>query len=196
MTELDETDRQILRLLLEDARRPYSDIADHVDLSPPAVSDRIDRLNQLGVIQGFTVDLDRSMLTEGTPVLVHVSTPPDVAAATADALGDLPAVEHVFRSADGNIFFKAAVRSHDVTELFDGTIPTDDIDEVEVQLLADSMWSPNVADATLALTCAECGNAVTSEGTSARIGDTLYHFCCPSCENVFQQRYAELEEDA
>ena len=40
MRDIDDTDRELLRLLLEDARRPYSELAEAVDLSPPAVSDR------------------------------------------------------------------------------------------------------------------------------------------------------------
>ena len=44
MRELDETDVQILSLLAEDARRPYSDIGETVGLSGPAVSDRVTRL--------------------------------------------------------------------------------------------------------------------------------------------------------
>ncbi|MFC6725497.1 Lrp/AsnC family transcriptional regulator, partial [Halobium palmae] len=60
MRDLDDTDREILRLLLANARRPYSDIAEHVGLSAPAVSDRVERLQELGVVRGFTLDLDRS----------------------------------------------------------------------------------------------------------------------------------------
>ncbi len=39
MRDLDETDLEILQLLMSNARRPYSDIADIVSLSAPAVSD-------------------------------------------------------------------------------------------------------------------------------------------------------------
>ena len=52
-------------------------------------------------------------------------------------------------------------------------------------------------DATgFALKCAECGNTVTSEGTSARVGDDLVHFCCESCETQYIDRYEQLEEAA
>ncbi|WP_114579476.1 AsnC family transcriptional regulator [Saliphagus sp. LR7] len=50
MPELDSTDAVILELLLEDARRSYREIADEVGLSPPTVSNRVDRLRDLGVI--------------------------------------------------------------------------------------------------------------------------------------------------
>ena len=41
MRGLDDTDREILRLLLENGRKPYREIASAVDLSAPAVSDRV-----------------------------------------------------------------------------------------------------------------------------------------------------------
>jgi DNA-binding Lrp family transcriptional regulator len=191
MRDLDETDRRILRLLLEDARRPYSDIASHVDLSPPAVSDRIDRLREMGVIERFTVEIDRSRLRNGTPVLAHVSVDPNDAAAVASAL-----VERVFRTADGTVTFQASVETHDVTDLLDDAVDGVTVRDLDVQLLADATWSPDIGEATLALTCAECDNAVTSEGTTARLGGDLYHFCCSSCERVFRERYERFEDAA
>ena len=50
MHGLDDTDREILRLLLEDGRRPYREIASEVELSAPAVSDRVERLRELGLL--------------------------------------------------------------------------------------------------------------------------------------------------
>jgi DNA-binding Lrp family transcriptional regulator len=55
---VDETDRAILDLLRRDARRTVSDIAERVNLSPAPVKRRIDRLERLGVISGYTVVLD------------------------------------------------------------------------------------------------------------------------------------------
>jgi Lrp/AsnC family transcriptional regulator, leucine-responsive regulatory protein len=55
---IDETDRAIIDLLREDARRTVSDIAGRVNLSPAPVKRRIDRLEEIGVISGYTVVLD------------------------------------------------------------------------------------------------------------------------------------------
>jgi Lrp/AsnC family transcriptional regulator, leucine-responsive regulatory protein len=55
---IDETDRAIIELLREDARRTVSDIAGRVNLSPAPVKRRIDRLEEIGVISGYTVVLD------------------------------------------------------------------------------------------------------------------------------------------
>ena len=56
----DETDRQIVALLVEDARRSFHDIGEHVGLSAPAVKRRVDRLEETGVIRGYSAIIDRS----------------------------------------------------------------------------------------------------------------------------------------
>jgi DNA-binding Lrp family transcriptional regulator len=60
--ELDQTDERILDLLREDARRTIADIASRVNLSAAPVKRRIDRLERLGVITGYTVVLDHAKL--------------------------------------------------------------------------------------------------------------------------------------
>jgi Lrp/AsnC family transcriptional regulator, leucine-responsive regulatory protein len=60
--KLDEVDQQIIDLLRDDARRTITDIATHVNLSPAPVKRRIDRLEQLGVITGYTVSVDHTLI--------------------------------------------------------------------------------------------------------------------------------------
>ena len=54
MPDLDDVDHAIIGLLTEDARRTLSDIGERVALSAPAVKRRVDRLESLGVIAGYT----------------------------------------------------------------------------------------------------------------------------------------------
>ena len=51
--ELDHVDREILRMLQEDARMSLKDIAEAVFLSSPAVAVRIDNMIEAGYIEGF-----------------------------------------------------------------------------------------------------------------------------------------------
>ena len=55
---MDATDRKIVALLRENARRSYLDIGRHVGLSAPAVKRRVDRLENDGVIRGYTTVVD------------------------------------------------------------------------------------------------------------------------------------------
>src|SRR5437660_1895361 len=55
---MDATDRRIVALLRENARRSFSDIGEHVHLSAPAVKRRLDRLEREGVVLGYTAVID------------------------------------------------------------------------------------------------------------------------------------------
>ncbi|QKY16492.1 AsnC family transcriptional regulator [Halorubrum sp. CBA1229] len=204
MRDLDETDLEILSLLAEDARRPFSEIGERVGLSGPAVSDRVTRLEETGVIQGFTVDVDRTKLRAGVPVLVDVELP--VGGASSDGAApldearerarDADAVEHVFVTAEGDLRVYARVDGRTAREwvagLFDGIA----VDDYAVTLVDEFEWTPSIEGVEFALTCAECSNTVDSEGETARIDDEVYHFCCPSCLSRFRERYQRLEEGA
>jgi DNA-binding Lrp family transcriptional regulator len=196
MRGLDDTDREILRLLVEDARRPYSDIAEAVDLSAPAVSDRVDRLRDLGLIRRFTVDLDRSLLREGVSVLVSLSARPGTGAAVREALSAVEAVESVFRTVDDRLVCTATVPEDDPEGALSAVLAREDVREYEVRLLADREWTPRVGSADLAPTCVECGNTVTREGETERLDGEVYHFCCRSCRDAFVDQYERLQEGA
>ena len=51
--DLDETDRAILRILTRDARTPFSEIARRIDMSSATVHDRVGRMEDAGVIEGY-----------------------------------------------------------------------------------------------------------------------------------------------
>ena len=55
---MDATDRRIVSLLRENARRSFKDIGKHVHLSAPAIKRRVDRLERDGVLRGYTAVVD------------------------------------------------------------------------------------------------------------------------------------------
>lgn len=59
MKNLDEKDKKILDMLIEDSRRPYREIADVVDLSESTIRKRVIRLQEDGVIEKFTIKICR-----------------------------------------------------------------------------------------------------------------------------------------
>ena len=56
--KLDQVDRDILNILKVEGRSSASHIADSVSMSIPAVTDRIKKLQESGVIIGFTAVID------------------------------------------------------------------------------------------------------------------------------------------
>ncbi len=195
MNELDETDLDILRLLVDDARRPYREIAEEVGLSAPAVSDRVSRLREQGVIRRFTADLDRQQLREGVPVLVRLRVDPGSVEAVRDSVGELEAVEHLYVTVDGSVVAHANA-PRNVRNWLEEVLDQEGISAIDVDLLSDSQWVPAVGATDLALLCDECGNTVTSEGVTTRIDGDIKQFCCPSCETRYMERYEELRAES
>ena len=62
MNKIDTIDNKILEILNEDGRASASMIADKVDLSVPAVGDRIKKLQESGVIRGFKPIIDSNKI--------------------------------------------------------------------------------------------------------------------------------------
>ncbi len=70
--KMDETDIKIVEALIDDARMSLKDLATHVGLSSPGVSERIRRLQERGVIRGFTVDIDPKVLGYSLQAIVRI----------------------------------------------------------------------------------------------------------------------------
>ncbi|MDT3426714.1 Lrp/AsnC family leucine-responsive transcriptional regulator [Paenibacillus forsythiae] len=57
---MDEIDRSILEALKENSRMTVSDISKRVKLSIPAVTERIRKMDESGMIEGYTVKINRA----------------------------------------------------------------------------------------------------------------------------------------
>jgi Lrp/AsnC family leucine-responsive transcriptional regulator len=69
---IDEMDRRILFLLQQDARLPNAEIARRVGMAPSATLERLRKLEERGVIQGYEVRLDPRKLGLGLTAFVFV----------------------------------------------------------------------------------------------------------------------------
>ncbi|MBJ7604391.1 MAG: Lrp/AsnC family transcriptional regulator [Candidatus Dormibacteraeota bacterium] len=59
---LDETDWRLVEALQENARLTLAELGRQLELSPPAVAERVRRLEVLGVIAGYRADIDPARL--------------------------------------------------------------------------------------------------------------------------------------
>ena len=195
MRNPDETDLEIIRLLIDDARRPFSEIADCVGLTPPAVSDRVARLEELGVIRNFTVDVDRTKLQNRVPVLIQLTTEPEAVERVFAQVHELDGTEHVFQQFDGGIVAHVNAPNQNVHEWLRDVLELKDIDSYEITPLAKYEWSSGVNPSDFTLSCAVCDNTVKSDGETARINGEVKVFCCPSCKGKYEQRYESLQRE-
>ncbi|EJN03178.1 Lrp/AsnC family transcriptional regulator [Phyllobacterium sp. YR531] len=69
---LDELDRTIIEILVDDARISLKELSRKVGLSSPSVSERLRRLEEKKVIRSFTVDIDPQALGYSLTAIVRV----------------------------------------------------------------------------------------------------------------------------
>ena len=196
MRDLDETDMEILSMLATDSRRPFSDIGEEIGLSGPAVSDRVTRLQEAGIINTFTIDVNRGALRAGVPVLIDLALPAASLTPAREQLQAADAVEHIFVTAASELRFYARVEAENVREWVTGLFDDIAIEGYTVTLVDDVEWTPTIDGVEFALTCAECGNTVDNEGETTRIDGEVYHFCCSSCLSRFEDRYQRFNSAA
>ena len=70
----DARNLELIRLLQQDPRASISELARRITMSAPAVKERLTRLEEAGVIRGYTLDLDPGAL--GWPITAYVRIRP------------------------------------------------------------------------------------------------------------------------
>lgn len=62
MKHIDETDKKIINILIEDGRTSYADISKAVGMKPPSVIERIKKLEKEGIIEQYTTKINYKAL--------------------------------------------------------------------------------------------------------------------------------------
>jgi Lrp/AsnC family leucine-responsive transcriptional regulator len=73
---LDATNLEILRRLIDEPRLAMSELARRVGMSAPAVAERVQRMQEAGVIRGARLDVDQAALGLGITAFVRVRPMP------------------------------------------------------------------------------------------------------------------------
>lgn len=87
---LDDIDRRMVETLVEDARISLKDLAQRVGLSSPSASERLKRLEERGVIRGFTVDVDPAALGYTLQAIVRIRPLPGKLHVVQDLIQQIP----------------------------------------------------------------------------------------------------------
>src|SRR5258708_5045451 len=122
---LDETDSRILLALAKDARISVADLSRSVGLSPPSVSERIRRLEEAGVIEGYTLAINPQALGLPIAAWLRIRPIPGQLQKVADILRGLREIVECDRITGEDCFIaRAHVQSvDDLEKLIDQVIP-------------------------------------------------------------------------
>jgi Lrp/AsnC family transcriptional regulator, leucine-responsive regulatory protein len=118
---LDQTDRKIIGELVEDGRLPLAELGRRVNLSSPAVSERVARLEEAGVITGYRAVIDPRALGFQLTAIVRVKPAPGQLQRIPELALQIPEIGECHRITGEDCFYlKVHLRSIDeLTGLLD-----------------------------------------------------------------------------
>jgi Lrp/AsnC family leucine-responsive transcriptional regulator len=105
MPLLDETDRRIIGELTTDGRVSFAELGRRVNLSPPSVAERVQRLERQGVITGYRAELDPRALGYPLTAIVRVKPAPGRLARIPELAAEIPQVGECHRITGEDCFY-------------------------------------------------------------------------------------------
>lgn len=116
---MDHVDEAILRHLRANSRLSMRRLAELVYMTPPAVAERVRRLEEKGIIAGYTLRVDRSKVSPVVAAYVDVLMKSSNHTQFLSFLRDRPEVREWHRiSGDCCYLVKLEADSHDAIEAF------------------------------------------------------------------------------
>lgn len=112
---IDTIDREILNIIQRDARTSNADIARQVELAPSAVLERIRKLEERGVIRGYSADIDPKALDYGLTAIIAIRTS-GCGTGVGEKFAAIPEVQEVHEVAGDDCFY-IKVRTQDTDSL-------------------------------------------------------------------------------
>ncbi|PSP48026.1 MAG: AsnC family transcriptional regulator [Halobacteriales archaeon SW_8_66_22] len=109
---VESTEKRILSVLEEDAQASYAEIAERAEVSKPTVRKYIEKLEEEGVIVGYSADVDPKKLSGQSIAIVGVDVESERYVEVTRKLKDLDAIESLYTSS-GDHTLMAEVRAAD-----------------------------------------------------------------------------------
>lgn len=121
LPRIDSTDRKIIGELTRDGRVSLAELGRRVNLSSPAVAERVRRLERAGVVTGYRAEIDPRTLGFQLTAIVRVKPSPGQLTKIPELAAEIPEVSECHRITGEDCFYiKVYLRSIDeLSDLLD-----------------------------------------------------------------------------
>lgn len=94
---MDEADRRIVGILVENARISLKELSQRIGLSSPSTARRLRRIEERGILKSFTIDLDPKALGYSLQVIVRINPLPGALHLVEQAIRDTPELVECYK---------------------------------------------------------------------------------------------------
>jgi DNA-binding Lrp family transcriptional regulator len=194
---LDGTDVRILKVLQENGRLSFRQIAERVGVSVPTVSSKIANMENTGVIRGYTALLDPEKLGE-ICVIITIKAKPSELRPLGERLKQSEHVRQVYLTSNSRVLLLCSfTESHMVNDFVNHLSEQSEIIEYDVASIIGVMREDQRALVTPGLTvvlqCIYCKKEIRDEAVKMKLDGKDYYLCCQTCQKAFQEKYEKLK---
>lgn len=189
--KLDAVDLGLLRMLQEDSRTSYSEIASELNISRPTAKSRIKRLQSNGIIRKFTIIVDRDAIVQNIIVLMQMKAE-DLEEA-AKSLRGLDEVLEVYEvMGEHNIACKAVVQSMEELRCLIEEVNKAKVKDLSASIVLKTLKEEHETrvgpEIGVSLECEYCGKPIFASPYKFKAHNVEHYFCCPICLKSYRKK--------
>ncbi|MEM0123433.1 MAG: Lrp/AsnC ligand binding domain-containing protein [Conexivisphaerales archaeon] len=197
--ELDNLDVTIVNTLINDACSSLRSISKVTGLSPPAVSSRLKKLKDAGIIKGTTVKIDREKLSGGVTAVLLIKCDLSRLKSVANELYTFDDITEVYRLT-GSYSLLAKAETDDFNSMngfverighIEGVI---DLNPLLINKYIKQTEKP-FNKINVNLRCEYCGNMISGKPFTIKFRGVTRFMCCPTCVREYRKAYGMSTTD-
>lgn len=195
---LDETELKMLIELQKEGRQSRRILADKVGVSTPTVSSKLEKLENMGIIEGFRVELDHSKIGFQKYYLQIESE-----GYTEEGFKKLVESHERFRALEkleGGPYLLTLFVNHfnqvdEATTLIEEEEGVKILDLWRVQEEEKKIpWLPLDENVPLDINCYYCNKPIEGDPVKWKKDGKEHYLCCSSCKELYEEKYERLQK--
>ncbi len=197
--ELDETEIKILRELQKDTSISHRKLAKRVDVSTPTISSKIEKLEDMGIIKGYKLNLDYDKLGL-TKYIILIDTVPNKLEHVGTEISEMEltnSVEEINGVSLKVEMFSSGIKHFD--SYLEAIRKKEGIKKIDVKrvskLIGERQDIPIYENADLNIDCYYCGKPIKGDPVKLKMDDKDHYLCCSSCADLYKEKYQKLKEN-
>lgn len=193
--ELDSIDIKILEILQKDGRASYNEIAKELGITTPTVSKKVETFQKLGLLKGFSANLDAEKLDEIT-ILLHIKCRPSDTKKLLDQLRKTENVRELYAIDGSRIYAKVTITDR-LNDFLTGLGEIKEIMDYEYHTITETIKEKPRAilssNLKLTIPCYYCKKLIKDEPVKIKLDGRSHYLCCNTCVERYKEKYKKLK---